>query len=328
MLGLGIDPSRILFANPCKSPASLLFAQQSGVTRTVFDNLDELDKIKTYLPGAELLLRIYANDDSALISFGGKFGAHLETTPQLLARARELELQVTGVSFHVGKKHLPPFPVCGFRKRLTLTSGTGAKSAAAFVRAIQHARIAFSHAERLGFQPTILDIGGGFQDCNFEPIATYINAAIQSEFPRGVTVIAEPGRFFARTAYTLVCRVLSRRRQLGNAAAAGVPDALYQSDGVYGNFMNVMIEKEVPTPELVERKGRKQWARPLEKNKTANGAPREEYRYSVWGPTCDSVDCVVQEAAMDSEVQVGDWLKYRNMGGECPFQSGRNLSAH
>lgn len=107
VLRLGIDPSRILFANPCKSPASLLFAREYGVTKTVFDNLDELDKIETYLPGAELLLRIYANDDSALISFGDKFGAHLETTPQLLVRARELGLKVNGVSFHVGKRHFP-----------------------------------------------------------------------------------------------------------------------------------------------------------------------------------------------------------------------------
>lgn len=147
-------------------------------------------------------------------------------------------------------------------------------------------------------------------------MAAYINTAIQSEFPPGVTVIAEPGRFFARTAYTLVCRVISRRRQMGNAAAAGVPDALYQNDGVYGNFMNVMIEKEIPTPELVEKKGWKQRARPLEKKKTINGATHQNYSYSIWGPTCDSVDCVARKVGMDTEVQVGDWLKYRNMGGE------------
>lgn len=106
---------------------------------------------------------------------------------------------------------------------------------------------------------------------------------------------------------------------MGNALAAGVPDALYQNDGVYGNFMNVMIEKEVLTPELVAKKGWKQRARSSEKNKTVNGVARQTYCYSIWGPTCDSVDCVAPEVDMDSEVQVGDWLKYRNMGGECPF---------
>lgn len=55
------------------------------------------------MPEAELLLRIYANDDTALISFGEKFGAPLDTAEILLGRARELGLRVVGVSFHVGE---------------------------------------------------------------------------------------------------------------------------------------------------------------------------------------------------------------------------------
>ena len=55
------------------------------------------------MPEAELLLRIYANDDSALISFGEKFGAPIDCTEILLSRARELGLRVMGVSFHVGE---------------------------------------------------------------------------------------------------------------------------------------------------------------------------------------------------------------------------------
>lgn len=79
---------------------------------------------------------------------------------------------------------------------------------------------------------------------------------------------------------------------------------LYQSDGVYGNFMNVIMEREKMCPQLVLSR------RPAENNE-------KQYRYSIWGPTCDSVDCVVREAKFDCEAQVGDWLKYENMGGEC-----------
>lgn len=103
VLDLGIDPERILFAHPCKAPAALVFARQVGVCHTVFDNLDELDSIKTYMPRAQLLLRIYANDDSALICLGEKFGAPLDATQALLSRAWELGLNVVGVSFHVGE---------------------------------------------------------------------------------------------------------------------------------------------------------------------------------------------------------------------------------
>lgn len=104
VLNLGVDPARILFANPCKAAAPLVFAREAGVLRTTFDNIDELDTIKTHMPEAQLLLRIYANDDSALISFGEKFGAPLDTTQALLVRARELGFDVVGVSFHVGKR--------------------------------------------------------------------------------------------------------------------------------------------------------------------------------------------------------------------------------
>lgn len=103
VLNLGIDPARILFANPCKAPAAVAFANKAGIFRTTFDNIDELDTIKAHIPDAQLLLRIYANDESAFISLGDKFGAHMDTTEQLLSRAWELSLNVVGVSFHVGK---------------------------------------------------------------------------------------------------------------------------------------------------------------------------------------------------------------------------------
>lgn len=103
VLSLGVDPARILFANPCKAPAAVTFAREVGVLRTTFDNIDELDTIKAHMPKAQLLLRIYANDEGAFICLGEKFGAQLDTTEELLSRAWELGLNVIGVSFHVGK---------------------------------------------------------------------------------------------------------------------------------------------------------------------------------------------------------------------------------
>ncbi|KAI9370917.1 putative ornithine decarboxylase [Aspergillus egyptiacus] len=308
VLRLNVDPSRIIFSNPCKAPAAMVFAGRVGVTCTIFDNLDELDKIKRYLPEAQLLLRIHASDDSALIPLGDKFGAPLDTTKELLLRAWELGLNVVGVSFHIG---------------------TGAHNPDSFRHAIHDAQLAFRHAEAIGFHPTTLDIGGGFQDENFETMARTVREALADTLSLEITVIAEPGRYYARSAYTLVSQVIGRRRQIGSAS--GTPDMLYQNDGVYGNFMNVIMEKEVMAPYLCSRKGRTDSisvSRSTKQGRTGN-APAEgpgpgpgpqppvgtgEYRYSVWGPTCDSTDCVVREAAFDSEVHVGDWLKYHNMG--------------
>jgi ornithine decarboxylase len=35
---------------------------------------------------------------------------------------------------------------------------------------------------------------------------------------------------------------------------------------------------------------------------------------SVWGPTCDSIDCVCPETELPIGLQVGDWLAFENMG--------------
>ncbi|EAU34005.1 hypothetical protein ATEG_04936 [Aspergillus terreus NIH2624] len=285
VLSLGVDPSRIIFANPCKSALSLVFAQMSGVNLATFDNLDELDSIKTYHPDCRLVLRIFACDDDALLNLSQKFGAPEGSLLRLLERARELDLNVTGVSFHVG---------------------TGACNAAPYVMAIQNAKVVFEQAKRLGYDMNLLDIGGGFQDHNFEQIACHVAVALNDGLPRDIRIIAEPGRYYVRTAYTLVCKVISRRRQISDPANLE-PDMLYQNDGVYGSFMNVLIEKERLQPSLIP--GSRHLHQHASKRRSG------QHCYSIWGPTCDSIDCVTKQTVFDSEVNVGDWLKYSNMGG-------------
>ena len=151
-----------------------------------------------------------------------------------------------------------------------------------------------------------LDVGGGFQDCNFESMAEALTQAIVSAFPEGVSVIAEPGRYFARSAYTLACKVIARRKHVGGMSP-NPPDMLYQNDGIYGNFMNVLIEKEIITPSLIP---------PKSSLSQQDKGQRKKHIYSLWGPTCDSVDCINRKVVLEREVDVGDWLKYSNMGGE------------
>lgn len=123
--------------------------------------------------------------------------------------------------------------------------------------------------------------------------------------------------------------MIARRRQLGSAAAAGVPDMLYQNDGVYGNFMNVIMEQEVMQPCLVPSQQQQKRESDCESEYQSHSqshsqsqceaeggvVARGKQRYSVWGPTCDSVDCVTRNTTIDGDVEVGDWLKYKDMGG-------------
>jgi ornithine decarboxylase len=69
---------------------------------TTFDCVSELHKIAAGYPSFKCVLRIRCDDASAKINLGLKYGADMCDVPMLLGLARDLGLQVVGVSFHVG----------------------------------------------------------------------------------------------------------------------------------------------------------------------------------------------------------------------------------
>jgi len=52
IISLGVDPSRIVYANPCKPNSHLKFAAKNNARLMTFDNEMELHKIKAVFPGA------------------------------------------------------------------------------------------------------------------------------------------------------------------------------------------------------------------------------------------------------------------------------------
>ncbi len=69
---------------------------------TTFDSADELEKIASKAPGVGVVLRVRADDPSARMPFGAKYGATPQEVSPLLVKALALGLHVAGVSFHVG----------------------------------------------------------------------------------------------------------------------------------------------------------------------------------------------------------------------------------
>lgn len=197
MLSYGVKPNQIVFANPCKQLSHLKFAAQHGIDLMSFDNEMELRKVKLIAPTSRLLLRILTDDSKSLCQLGIKYGAARDQCRHLLNFAKELELNVVGVSFHVG---------------------SGCFDANAFKTAVESARLVFDWGRDTGFDFSILDVGGGFpgsasKDICFEEVCSVLNATLENCFPRssGVRIIAEPGRFYVSTAFTLVTNITSRR---------------------------------------------------------------------------------------------------------------------
>jgi ornithine decarboxylase len=56
VLDLGVDPSRIIFANPTKQNSHIRAAADNNVMRMTFDNEGELHKIKALHPQAQYVI--------------------------------------------------------------------------------------------------------------------------------------------------------------------------------------------------------------------------------------------------------------------------------
>lgn len=304
------SPDRVIFANPCKPPSHIRAAQNAGVERMTFDNADELHKIKRVHPNAKLVLRILTDDSKSLCRLGLKFGAPLDTCPGLLKLAKQLGLNVVGVSFHVG---------------------SGCKDPEQFADAIWRARKVFDMAKEAGFNLDLLDIGGGFERETFAQMSEVVAENLTLYFPedKGVRVIAEPGRLLVSSAFTLATSIIARRRALEASAAPaeeGGTDVMYYiNDGVYGSFNCIMFDHQIvhPYPLTLGNTLANPAARPafppppnvaLPTDLTVQLGYDNTERASVWGPTCDSIDCVREVVHLPRGTEVGDWLGWGEMG--------------
>ncbi|KAI8594757.1 pyridoxal-dependent decarboxylase [Dissophora ornata] len=301
-LELGVDPSRIIYANPCKQNSFVKYAYQNQVRMMTFDNAEELHKIKRFHPEAQLVLRILTDDSKSLCKLGLKFGAPLDTTASLLATAQELELDVIGVSFHVG---------------------SGCFDANAFGEAVIRARRVFDQARDYGFNFKFLDVGGGFPSAHvtegitFEKVASILGSTVDALFGPDVRVIAEPGRYYVGSAFTLATQVIARRTIHKDAAVMEEDESAshmyYINDGMYGSFNCIMFDHQICEPQVLLRDG--EFAYRGGSQSSARRLIQEPVRglASVWGPTCDSIDCIAAKACLPL-METGDWLYFENMG--------------
>ena len=281
VLALGVEPERIIYAQPCKTKSYIRYAAQKGVKQMTFDNTDELYKIKQFCPDAKLYLRISTDDSASLCRLSMKFGADLESTGRLLEVAKDLGLIIVGVAFHVG---------------------SGASDPNAFLKAVADARHVFDHAKEFGFELEHLDVGGGFVGDTFEDMAAVLSQALEENFPASVRIIGEPGRFYVSSAFIIACTVIARRTVEPRPSAGNDETSymLYLNDGVYGNFSSIIFDHQQPVPKILRCNSTEHLPKGVE--------------YSIWGPTCDGIDRIKDSVYFSQALDVGDWLYFEDMG--------------
>uniref|UniRef100_A0A158P770 ornithine decarboxylase n=1 Tax=Angiostrongylus cantonensis TaxID=6313 RepID=A0A158P770_ANGCA len=287
VMGTGVNAERIIYANPCKTRSFITHAKERNVTMMTFDNSEELVKVAKLHPQAEMILRIAVSDPTATCPLNLKFGADpVKVAPQLLLEAKQLHVNIVGISFHVG---------------------SGCNDPSAFREALGHARDLYDIGVSLGFTMKLIDLGGGYPGTpyhiSFENIAATIRSSMDEFFPQelGVRFVAEPGRFFAASPFTLVCNVIHATEVTAEKITKDPADAenrgfmYYINDGVYGSFNCILFDHVNPV------------GRPLFDEMA------EEYPTIIWGPTCDSLDKIEDQKHMRM-LSVGDWITYPNMG--------------
>jgi ornithine decarboxylase len=268
----GVAPERCIHTHPIKTDAEIRAALRFGIRTFVVDNPDELRKFRKHRTRAEVLLRLSFRDPTAVVDLSRKFGCEPAAVLPMLELAQGLGVTVRGLSFHVGSQVAEP------RK---------------YVEAIGVCAELITQAGASGLADLdLLDIGGGFPIAyggKMQPIRAFcrpIRQALQT-LPRGVRVIAEPGRFIAGPSGTSIATVVGRAQREGRWW-------YYLDDGLYGSYNGQLYDHARYPIDVPGRRG------PTHPSVLA-------------GPTCDSID-VVREDIPLPELQIGDLVVGRMMG--------------
>jgi ornithine decarboxylase len=156
---------------------------------------------------------------------------------------------------------------------------------------IEKARSLFDAMTKAGLRPRMLDIGGGFPVRHVKPIPSIeiiggvVNEALKA-FPAEVRVVAEPGRYLVSDAAYFVCRVIGTTTRGGKRW-------MHLDAGLFGGV--------IETTEGLKYRIR-----------TERSGP--DIPWHVAGPTCDSVDVILRDEPLPSDLQEGDFIYIRNAG--------------
>lgn len=230
MLELGANMQTVFYSNPIKSPVSIKHAAANGIAWYCVDTPEEVEKIAAIKADAKLYLRIQVSNEGSSWPLAGKFGASPQGVTALIDICKKLNMQLSGVTFHVGSQ-------C-----------TNINN---WVEGIRSANIIFTRLKENGFSPELLNLGGGYplQFTGLEPSIEDIAAVINHELeavPEHIQVMAEPGRYLVGSAGCLITQVVG-------IATRDSARWIYLDTGVYGGLME--LSQNFPATMVSQRTG-------------------------------------------------------------------------
>jgi len=144
--------------------------------------------------------------------------------------------------------------------------------------------------------PDFINVGGGFPsvypDLNPQPLTNYIEEIKKAfnnlKLDNKVELLCEPGRAIVAESGSSVVRVVLRKKQ-----------KLYINDGTYGSLFDAGVPNFVLPTRMVPN------GRMTSKKLTA---------YSLYGPTCDSIDFMKGPFVLPNNLKEGDYIEVGQLG--------------
>ncbi|KAG8198888.1 hypothetical protein JTE90_015102 [Oedothorax gibbosus] len=280
----GADGKNVIFAHTVKTTKALHYASFIGCDLMTFDSKEELLKIHHHFPKARLILRLKSASTQSVYNLSLKFGCEVSDAEDLLLTAKEMDLNVIGVSFHVGA-------LCEDPKTFTST--------------IEDCRTVFEMAKKFGYVFTHVDIGAGFfgskeREGYFYELSEKINKSLDDNFSfLNTDFIAEPGCYYVGSAVSLTTTILGKRNtsKLENENN-DIEREYFVNDGFYGSFFEHKEMYDVKPKPVID---------------AIESSHRPHYLSRVWGQTCCSEDLVYDSCDLP-DLEVGDLIVWENMG--------------
>ena len=144
--------------------------------------------------------------------------------------------------------------------------------------------------------PDLINIGGGFPsvypDLNPQPLENYLNEIKKAfnnlKLEKKPELMCEPGRALVAESGSSIVRVVLRKKQ-----------KLYINDGTYGSLFDAGVPNFVFPTRMIPN-GR------MTSKKMAS--------YSLYGPTCDSIDYMKGPFVLPNNLKEGDYIEVGQLG--------------
>jgi len=265
-----VDLSSVFFSNPVKSFQAIDIAYKKGVKYFAFDSIEELIKLNNVSKNIKPVFRIDVPNLGSDWPLTEKFGAYESDTDKIITLASSNNLNISGVTFHVGSQcRNPENWKIAIKKSISL----------------------INKMNKLGFDISVLNIGGGFPIPLTKPVPLFstISESITKELKAingNINIFAEPGRYLVGESGFLATEVIG-------VSVRNKKKWVYLDAGVFNGLIEFSQGLNYP----------------IYSNKKGDFEPA-----ILAGPTCDSVDIISKDIQLPSNLAEGDLLFFINSG--------------